>query len=169
MNDDKEQQISLDLDSSKASSKPIDTAEQSTGESLQWVSHPAKRNLIVTSAVSALIIALIIIVYYMTYSVWFAILGAAILIGSLASFYLPTRYRLDPDNIEIKTITQTRVMEWKKYRTWYPDKNGVLLSPFARPTRIENFRGLYIRFAGNRDEVLEFVKNRLGEKEKPEK
>ena len=44
---------------------------------------------------------------------------------------------------------------------YYVDKSGVLLSPFIRPSRLENFRGLYVRFAGNKDEVMRIVSERI--------
>lgn len=44
------------------------------------------------------------------------------------------------------------------FRSFYPDKRGVLLSPFTRPSRLENFRGVYVRYDGNKDEVDAFVK-----------
>ena len=47
------------------------------------------------------------------------------------------------------------------FRSFYTDKNGVLLSPFIAPSRLENFRGLYITFDNNRDAVLDFVKEHV--------
>ena len=64
----------------------------------------------------------------------------------------------------VKTTTQTLHKDWKVYRSYYVDKNGVLLSPFTEPTRLENFRGLYIMFNNNRDEVASFIKARIGGK-----
>jgi hypothetical protein len=37
----------------------------------------------------------------------------------------------------------------------------VLLSPFAEPSRLENFRGLYVMFEGNRDAVTKFVQEHI--------
>ena len=166
--EDKEQ-LSLEL---KAEPKPKPEPEgiRPEGKVLEWVSHPAKRKPLVTVVVSLFIVLLVIIVYYMTYSVWFSALGFVILYGSLSAFYFPTRYRLADDGIEVKTTFQRLHKKWSQYRTCYPDKNGILLSPFARPSRLENFRGLYLRFWYNRDEVMAFVnkqieKNRAAEKE----
>ncbi len=129
---------------------------------LEWVCHPAKRNTLVTVLVTLFLVVIIGAVYFATYSVWFTLLGAVIMIASLGPFYLPTRYKLTDDEITVKSVTQTMVKSWSQYRTCYPDKNGVLLSPFVRPSRLENFRGLYIRFSGNKEKVVAFVKERLG-------
>jgi hypothetical protein len=45
------------------------------------------------------------------------------------------------------------------------DKNGVLLSPFAGRSRLENFRGVYVRFGQNKDQVVNFVRSKIEKKE----
>ncbi len=157
-------QLSFDLPTGSKTpktEKKKDDEAQDDGPVLEWVCHPAKKNLIRTVAVSLFIMVLVVIVYYMTYSIWFAILGFAILTGSLAAFYFPTRYKLTEREIVVKSTIQTNKRKWSQYRSCYPDKNGVLLSPFLRPSRLENFRGLYIRFWNNRDEVMAFVKKQI--------
>ena len=40
----------------------------------------------------------------------------------------------------------------------YPGRRGVLLSPFLGPSRLENFRGFYLRYGkDNKTEVDEFL------------
>ena len=129
---------------------------------LEWTCHPAKRNMKVTWAVSVFIVILTVIVYFATFSAFFTVLAFLILTGSLSGFYFPVKYRMTDKGITVKTTMQTLEKKWSQYRSFYPDKNGVLLSPFARPTRLENFRGLYIRFWNNREEVVAFVREQLG-------
>ncbi len=131
------------------------------GETLEWTCHPVKRNPLVSLLVSLFLVAVIVIVYYITASRLFGILAALIMFASLAKFYFPTTYRMTPEGITIKTTTQTLHKPWSTYRSYYPDKNGVLLSPFLQPSRLENFRGLYVMFAGNREEVLSYIKAHL--------
>jgi hypothetical protein len=164
MPDKEPDQLSFDLPaaskSSKSDQKKEDEAEYD-GPVLEWVCHPAKKNLFRTIAVSLFIIVLVVIVYYMTFSIWFTILAFVILTGSLLPFYFPTRFKLTEKEIIIKSTMQTQKRKWSQYRSYYPDKNGVLLSPFLRPSRLENFRGLYLRFGDNRDEVMAFVKRMI--------
>jgi len=145
-------------------SKPGQTDSQATGggESLQWTSHPLKRRPAVSAVVSGFIIVVAILIYYSTASTGFALLGLVILFASLARFYFPTSYRLSDREIMVKTVTQTLHKDWSLYRSCYPDGNGILLSPFTGPSRLENFRGLYMLFSDNRDEVTAFVRRRLG-------
>ncbi len=161
-NEKNDSQLSLGFgESTKKEDKEPETEKIDSSHVLEWVCHPAKKNLKITILVSVFIVVLIAVVYFMTYSFWFGLLAFLILFGSLASFYFPTHYRLTDDEIIIKTKAQTQKKSWSQYRTYYPDKNGVLLSPFVRPSRLENFRGLYIKFWYNKGEVVAFVKERI--------
>ncbi len=161
-NEKDDRQLSLGFRAdSREKENEIGGDEKESSQVLEWVCHPAKKNPKVTIIVSIFIAVLIVVVYFITYSPWFCLLAFLILFGSLASFYFPTHYRLTDKEIIIKTKAQTLIKKWSQYRTYYPDKNGVLLSPFVRPTRLENFRGLYIKFWYNKDEVVAFVKEQI--------
>ncbi len=160
--DHKNKQISLELPEKQVS--PVKAAIDNPEDEnilLDWICHPAKRNIKVTVAVSILIAVLVAVVYYATFSVWFTILGFLILTGSLAGFYFPSHYQFTDNKIIIITKMQKLEKNWSQYRSYYSDKNGVLLSPFARPSRLENFRGIYIKFWYNKDEVMAIVKDKI--------
>lgn len=166
-NEEPKEQLTLDLKTAARPAPEEKIMESGDGAILEWICHPAKKNPKITVIVTLFLFVLVVMVYYMTYSVWFAILAVLILFGSLASFYFPTRYKLTTDEIIVITKMQALHKKWSQYRSVYPDKNGVLLSPFIKPSRLENFRGLYLRFWYNRDEVMAFVKERMS-KEKTE-
>lgn len=160
--EEKDNQISMDLpETADTGKKDKSTIQETEATLLEWICHPAKRNKKVTFLVSVFIVILVGVVYYATYSVWFTILGFLILTGSLAGFYFPSYYKFTTDSIFVKTIMQTLEKKWTQYRSYYPDKNGVLLSPFARPSRLENFRGIYIKFWNNKEEVMTIVREKI--------
>lgn len=136
-------------------------SDSTPGETLEWVSHPVKRKPLVSAAVTVFILACCFITYISTNSTWFAGLALAILFGSLAKFYFPTRYRLSSTGVTVRTTTQTLNKDWSIYRSFYPDRNGVLLSPFVEPSRLENFRGLYLIFNNNAADVVAFVRRHV--------
>lgn len=143
--------------------KPASEPDPDEGEVLEWSCHKARRNRLLTAAVSAVVLAFSIVVFYATdHSSIFAGLALVILFLSLSRFYLPIRYRLTDRRIMIRTMTQTQYKAWSVYRSCYPDKNGILLSPFIQPSRLENFRGIYLLFNDNAQAVTEFVNARLG-------
>ncbi len=157
-------QLSLGFDSNGDMVTEAEDEKKETvadGPSLEWTCHPAKRNRLVTAAVTVFVGLIVVIVYLLTYSIFFTVLAFVIMTGSLAAFYFPTRYRMTGEEIFIKTTTQTLCKKWSQYRSYYPDKNGVLLSPFVKPSRLENFRGTYIRFWNNKDEVVAFIKEMI--------
>ncbi|OQX92488.1 MAG: hypothetical protein B6D58_02710 [candidate division Zixibacteria bacterium 4484_95] len=127
-------------------------------EKLTWVSHPAKIRKTATIIVLLFIVAIFIVVYSVTYSILMVMLAGFIFLGTLSTFFFPTKYELTKDKIKIKYLVNRVEKEMKVFRSYYPDKNGVLLSPFTRPSRLENFRGLYVRYHQNKDEVDSFIK-----------
>ncbi len=143
---------------------PTTRAVEDAEEALEWTCHPVKRKPLVSALVTLFIFVVVAIVYYTTASRAFGVLAAVIMLASLAKFYFPTSYRLTREKITIKTTTQTLRKDWSTYRSCYPDKNGILLSPFVHTSRLENFRGIYLMFNNNRDEVTNFVKANIGKK-----
>ncbi|MGB8656878.1 MAG: hypothetical protein WCE90_03725 [Candidatus Zixiibacteriota bacterium] len=129
---------------------------------LKWSAHPAKKRTLVSISVLVFLLVIWILVYVTTLSVFFTGLSVVILLGSLSSFFLPTYYELDETKVKIKYFFSTREKEWSLFRSFYVDKNGILLSPFEKPSRLENFRGLYLRFDQNKDEVVDFVRSKIG-------
>lgn len=142
-------------------SKNPATTPEDEGETLAWTTHPVKHRPTVAVLVTLLILAMGIIVFYMTMSKAFAVLALLVLFFSLTKFYLPTHYRLTEKSVTVKTTTQTITKSWSNYRSMYPDKSGLLLSPFPVPSRLESFRGIYLIFAQNRDEVIRFADKQL--------
>lgn len=147
--------------------RPADPVAAPNGPSIEWQVHPAKRRPWVTVVVSVFILLVSFLVLVATGSKWFSFFSLVVLFASLAKFYFPTGFRLDEQGVTIKTTTQTLRKDWSLYRSFYPDKNGVLLSPFPSPSRLENFRGIYLIFDRNRDEVVAFVERQMKQTGKP--
>ena len=127
---------------------------------IEWVSFPAVENLKKTTIATIFIIGLSTLLYFL-YGPIYGFLSILFLGFSLLPYYTPTTYRLNEDGIEVKKVFYTIKKSWSNFRSFYPDKNGVLLSPFPIPTRLENFRGIYIRFRGNGEEVLSVVESMM--------
>lgn len=128
---------------------------------LSWSTHPAKARPLVTALVIAFLIVLAVLVYLLTYSAVFTVIAALVLYGSLTQYFTKTTYEFTDTKVRVKYVVNKIEKDWTQYRSYYVDKNGVLLSPFPSPSRLENFRGLYIRFAGNKDLVMEIVRQKI--------
>ncbi len=130
--------------------------------SIEWSCHPVKRRPLFSAGITLLVLLIIVMVYNTTQSVFFGLLAFIIMFLSLAKFYFPTQYLLNDQGVTVRTTTQTMTKKWSDFRSFYGDKNGILLSPIAEPSRLENFRGQFIMFNNNKDEVTAFVKSRIG-------
>lgn len=128
-----------------------------SGPVLAWTAHPVKRKPLVSVLVTLFIFLISYLVLTSTGSTVFLVLSLVIMFGSLAKFYLPTRYELRDDGLIVQNISYTLKKSWDQYRSFYADKNGLLLSPFRERSRLENFRGLYLMFEKNNDQVTRFV------------
>jgi len=80
---------------------------------------------------------------------------------TLHSYFLPTKYTVDENSITVAYMFQKKSYEWKYFKTYYMDDKGILLSPFASPSRLENFRGLYVRYGNKQNEIKEIVSKRI--------
>jgi len=130
------------------------------GELLRWRSIPARRSMKITSLVVLTLLGLPILLA-IWYGPFFGLLGLVILGGSLLPFFLPTDFLMTDSGVRRRYLGIDHQRNWSEFRSFYPDKNGVLLSPFPRPSRLENFRGLYIRFENNQEAVLAVVKDKV--------
>lgn len=90
--------------------------------------------------------------------VTFGLLGA-----SLSRYLLPTRYVLDREGIKVSHAGMIRKMAWNRIRRISASREGLFLSPFAGPSRLDAFRGLFLSCRENRDEVMRFVRDRVSQ------
>lgn len=96
-------------------------------------------------------------------SPFFGILGVLFILGSTTDFWLPVRYRLDENGASLKCGVSQTVIEWGQVRQVVESDQGVKLSPLTGNSRLEAFRGIFLRFADNRDEVLAKIRSHTEE------
>jgi hypothetical protein len=129
---------------------------------LRWSSHPIKNKKKGAIFLVLVMILFWVLVWFSTGSILFLVISVIILSGALSSFFLPTEYELTPGKIKVKFFLTNKEKTWEDYKSFYIDRNGVLLSPFDKPSRLENFRGIYLRFDKNKEEVIKFISSKLG-------
>lgn len=125
---------------------------------LSWTVHPLWDHGVRTVLLAAVLI-LVLALVRLTYPepIW-TILAAVVLFASLARYFFPTTYRLTQEGVEMTFLGMKRLRPWSEIRSYYPGPTGLLLSPFPKPHRLENFRGHYLLFGSHREEVTEFVR-----------
>ncbi len=141
----------------KAQSESPENGRANIPESLSWVCHPAKIKKKAAVLTILSVIVILVIVYLATGSPFMVFLAVLLFTGSLSTFFFPTHYEIDKNEIRVKYLFTKVKKDMSAFRSYYPDKNGVLLSPFPKPSRLENFRGLYVRYHQNKPEVDAFI------------
>uniref|UniRef100_A0A7C4X9K2 Uncharacterized protein n=1 Tax=candidate division WOR-3 bacterium TaxID=2052148 RepID=A0A7C4X9K2_UNCW3 len=130
---------------------------------MKWTVHPAKDNQSKT-VFSLIFISIFLFFILIFYGFFWALLGAIFLFASLSSYYLPTSYLLDDDHIEIKGLFSNQNRNLKEFKKIYYGKNGVLLSPFRKKTFLNHFRGIYLLLPRDKEEIISYIKDKIGNK-----
>lgn len=146
--------------SALAATPPPVPADDPARVLFSWRSHPAKQGGRRLGIALGAVIAIPAVLWPL-YGAFFGVMAFVILAGSLFPFFLPTDYILYVGGLESVFLGIHRRFTWDQFRSYYPDRNGVLLSPFALPSRLENFRGIYLRYNGQSAKVLAIVAERI--------
>jgi hypothetical protein len=142
--------------------------EAASDDVLAWKCHPSRRSFMRTTLVVVFLFVMLLFVAWYTGSLGFGIILTVVMFLSLSAYFFPTWYSLTADGVHVRTLVNKYTRPWATFRSHWPDKNGVLLSPFPYRSRLENFRGIFVRYEGNGADVLAYVKRYVGEPEAEE-
>ncbi len=81
------------------------------------------------------------------------------MMASLSDFLFPVQFEIRPDRVGCRMLFKSSEIKWADVKRCYLDDQGIKLSPLDRISRLEAFRGVYLRFADNEAEVVEAVKS----------
>ena len=96
-------------------------------------------------------------------SVMLAMVGFAAIMGSTSEYWLPLRFKLDTRGASVRCGVSLTAIDWSAVKRVVETEIGIRLSPLEKPNRTAQFRGVFLRYAGNRDQVLEYVNNLRGD------
>lgn len=129
---------------------------------LEWEVHPFVENKVKSTLLVLFIFIICVIIYIKLRHPWYVIFFALLLIGSLHTYFFRTKYKFSDTDITINYPLYTIKREWNYYRGYYIDKNGILLTPFSVPNRLENFRGVFIKYDKNKkDEIIAYIRSKI--------
>jgi hypothetical protein len=135
----------------------------SNPEPIAWTSwpvrdEPPRKTLLLVSlmALTSLVAALM--------AMFAGLLAAAMLFILMGPYFLPTSYEVSQRGVEKRFPLFNRSRTWDIYKRYMPMKDGVFLGTFPVPSRLDSFRGDFIRFNGrvDRERVLELVRLGIG-------
>lgn len=134
-------------------------------EALTWEinlgrQQPSKRFIVLLAGLASGVFGLVFCGHPM-----FLVLGPLFVVGSLKEVLFAQIHRLDSKGASVRCGLSHTAIEWENVRRVVESAEGVLLSPLAAPSRLDAFRGVYLRYVGNREDVLAKIRELRGEHE----
>ena len=128
-------------------------SEVQTIEPLEWSVHLGKENrskqwIVAMGAGVAFLFGTIL------FHPLVGFLGAGIVVASTTEMFLPIQYRLDETGASSKCGFNRTFIYWSDVKRIEEGETAINLSPLRKTSRLDAFRGVYLRLRGNRDEVL---------------
>lgn len=126
-------------------------------EGLEWQIHLAKRSPQKLAVVLFLLLFTPLLGIVLMQHWFFALLGFWMVFTATAEFLFPIRYRMDGREIRQRALLTLRVMRWEQVKRAVWTKNGVLLSPLDRASRLDAFRGIYLWLGEQEPEIRDGI------------
>jgi hypothetical protein len=120
--------------------------------------HPARERPLVAVLVILFVTAIGVLAGQTIGLAWASWLFAAILLGSISSFLLPTTYELDEAGITVRHALTARRRLRKQIRRVDIGSEAALLSPYRTPRRLDRFRALLVPLRGAPPEALALLR-----------
>ena len=114
-----------------------------------WEKDPKKRPVAIVAIFIAGLAGLLILNHPL-----FSLLGMIVIFISTAELFLPMKFRVDANEARQSCGISVTAIRWADVKRLIKQEDGVRLSPFENPNRLDAFRGVFLRYASNEDEVL---------------
>jgi hypothetical protein len=126
---------------------------------LRWKVHLAGRDKLYRPVLAVVFIAFVLVyLQHLSGQKWVTIFGCAFLFLSLADYFFPLNLRLTNKGAYRSGIFGTKFLPWERVKHCYLDDKGIKLSVLPKRSALEGFKGLYLYFGDNRDELVEEVR-----------
>jgi hypothetical protein len=109
---------------------------------LEWTAHPARRRPQDAMLAACVILVAAYAVLVSLQSALLAGLAVAFLVAAITPFLLPTRYRLDAEQLVERRLFVTRSRRWSELRRVEIGKRAALVSPYRQPRWLDRYRGI---------------------------
>jgi hypothetical protein len=138
-------------------------------EPLEWRAHPAAQRPVKTVLAAGIILIVAGFVYVTTASIGMAVLGIVLLTAALNRFFCPSRFTIDDEGITAEYPLRKLRHRWSELQRFVWDEHGGYLSTRAVGSRLDAYRGMHLLFdEPNREQIIETIRARMGEKQKAE-
>lgn len=139
-------------------SAPDEQDASDDGMILTWKVHLLRDNPKKLLLVIPIFMLTMIICYATFHSFFYMAVAALLFIIALNDYLFPVRYEITEHAAASFAVFAKSRIEWGSVRKYYIDDTGIKLSPFENQTRLEAYRGVYLRFGSHKDEVTAAVR-----------
>jgi len=130
--------------------------------SITWTSHPIKDEPRLKSAcLIFIIIATSIIIGWSFQSNTFAWVSFILLTLAMARYFLSTKYTLDETGVTISILGYQKPFTWAQFNRADQHADGIFLSPFSTPHRLDTFRGQFLKTGAQTHEIFHVVQQHI--------
>lgn len=128
----------------------------------RWTAHPARRRPRDLALVVAVVLLTSGAVLGSLESPLLCALSAMFLVVAVAPFLFPTHYTLTDVAVSAERVWRHRSRAWSELRRLEIGPGAALVSPFARPSWLDRYRGIIVMFDGaDRAQVIAIVRERM--------
>lgn len=131
-----------------------------TTSALAWRAWPLRRRPILGAAAAFVAAGTVAGVWSWTQSVPLCVLATCVLATAAGPFFVPTRYRLTPDGLEVARLFFAHRRAWAEFRAFHPDREVIVLTP--KRWRAWLLKDETLLLEGNGDEVRAYVAEMVG-------
>jgi len=128
---------------------------------LRWRYSPWSKRPLKTWALLAVNLAVAAVVYFTFPEKGFAGLAILLMFGMTLSMLVPIRYEFNNKGVIVFFLGTRSFRRWAHYRNFYVHKEGVFLTSMKKPSRLDPFRGHFLYYGGNRDEVVDYARKHI--------
>jgi len=73
------------------------------------------------------------------------------LFAAVSDFLLPVTYKITSEGASCKSLFFHHIIKWRDVRACYLCQDGVKVSPLGKPSRLNAYRGVFLRFPAGQD------------------
>lgn len=125
---------------------------------LVWKVHLLREDPAKTLLIAPVVLGSLLACYLIFHNLLPLVVVTFLFMSALAEYLFPIRYELDEKGAASRTLLGRTFIEWDRVKKYYLDDRGIKLSTLEKQGRLEAYRGIYLRFGKNRDEVTEAVR-----------
>ncbi len=130
-------------------------------EFIKWSFKPWKEHPLRALAVIIINLAITLLIYFLYRDLVMTDFAFLVMFGMTLTIYIPVTYLLDDAGVTVIFLSVKSFRPWSHYKNCYFHENGVFLTSLPKPSRLDPFRGHFIRFSKDRELISLFIKSHL--------